>query len=102
MRGLFRDDRRPSVCIGGWRRQLGADCAGLAGGAFSRGADSAMTGCDARLHEEGGASVAPIRLILPQHLRTLSGVEGEVRLDVDAPVTVRRARWSEEGRVGEE
>ena len=34
--------------------------------------------------------MAPIRLILPQHLRTLSGVEGEVCLDVDAPVTVRR------------
>ena len=28
-----------------------------------------------------------IRVVLPAHLRTLAGVEGEVRLEVDDPVT---------------
>ena len=32
-----------------------------------------------------------IRVILPQHLRTLANVGKEVRLDVDRPVTVRTA-----------
>jgi hypothetical protein len=31
-----------------------------------------------------------IRVVLPQHLRTLAGVAAEVTLQVDAPVTVRR------------
>ena len=31
-----------------------------------------------------------IRVVLPQHLRTLAGVGGEVTLAVDVPVTVRR------------
>ena len=30
-----------------------------------------------------------IRVVLPQHLRTLARVDGEVTLDVDAPVTQR-------------
>ena len=30
-----------------------------------------------------------IRVVLPQHLRTLTGVDGEVRLDVQAPPTQR-------------
>ncbi len=30
-----------------------------------------------------------IRVILPQHLRTLARVEGEVQVDVDGPVTQR-------------
>ena len=30
-----------------------------------------------------------IRVVLPAHLRTLAGVQGEVRLDVPAPVTQR-------------
>lgn len=30
-----------------------------------------------------------IRVVLPQHLRTLANVDGEVRLDVDGPVTQR-------------
>lgn len=30
-----------------------------------------------------------IRVVLPQHLRTLARVEGEVELDVNAPVTIR-------------
>ena len=29
-----------------------------------------------------------IRVLLPQHLRTLAGVSGEVQLDVAAPVTL--------------
>jgi molybdopterin synthase sulfur carrier subunit len=31
-----------------------------------------------------------IRLVLPQHLRTLAQVDAEITLDVAAPVTVRR------------
>ncbi len=30
-----------------------------------------------------------IRVILPQHLRTLARVEGEVQLDIEGPVTQR-------------
>jgi hypothetical protein len=30
-----------------------------------------------------------IRVVLPAHLRTLAGVEGEVRVDVAGPVTLR-------------
>lgn len=30
-----------------------------------------------------------IRVVLPFHLRNLAGVEGEVRLELSAPVTVR-------------
>jgi sulfur-carrier protein len=30
-----------------------------------------------------------IRVVLPQHLRTLAGVDGEVRLDVQEPATQR-------------
>jgi len=29
----------------------------------------------------------PVRVVLPAHLRALAGVQGEVRLRVDAPVT---------------
>jgi hypothetical protein len=35
-------------------------------------------------------SVPAIRVVLPQHLRTLAGVGAELTLDVEAPVTVRR------------
>jgi molybdopterin synthase sulfur carrier subunit len=31
-----------------------------------------------------------IRVVLPQHLRTLAGTGAEVALEVDAPVTIRR------------
>jgi sulfur-carrier protein len=30
-----------------------------------------------------------IRVVLPAHLRTLAGVEGEVRLEIEGPVTQR-------------
>lgn len=30
-----------------------------------------------------------IRVVLPYHLRTLAGVEGEVAVDVNGPVTIR-------------
>ena len=33
--------------------------------------------------------VSPVRVVLPYHLRTLARVEGEVGLDVAAPVTLR-------------
>lgn len=32
---------------------------------------------------------AAIRVVLPAHLRTLAGVVGEVRIEVDGPVTQR-------------
>ena len=35
-----------------------------------------------------------IRVVLPQHLRKLARVDGEVTLDVAAPVTQRYAAWS--------
>lgn len=31
-----------------------------------------------------------IRVVLPQHLRTLAGVGGEITLDLAAPITIRR------------
>lgn len=30
-----------------------------------------------------------IRVVIPHHLRTLSGVDGEVSLEVDDPITIR-------------
>lgn len=38
----------------------------------------------------GGPGPAVIRVVLPRHLRTLAGVDGEVCLAVDEPVTQRR------------
>ena len=37
-----------------------------------------------------GSVAAIVRVVLPQHLRTLAGVGAEVELEVDRPVTVRR------------
>ncbi|MHB8504863.1 MAG: MoaD/ThiS family protein [Acidimicrobiales bacterium] len=39
-----------------------------------------------------------IRVVLPQHLRVLAGVSGEVRLDVEEPVTQRRVLDALEAR----
>ena len=39
-----------------------------------------------------------IRVVLPAHLRTLAGVEGEVRLEVEGPVTQRSVLDSLEAR----
>jgi hypothetical protein len=39
-----------------------------------------------------------IRVVLPAHLRTLAGVEGEVRLDVAGPVTQASVLDALEGR----
>jgi molybdopterin synthase sulfur carrier subunit len=39
-----------------------------------------------------------IRVVLPQHLRTLAGVGAEVALEVDAPVTMARVLDVLEGR----
>jgi sulfur-carrier protein len=33
--------------------------------------------------------VSLIRIVLPQHLRTLAGVDREVKLDVEGPITSR-------------
>lgn len=30
-----------------------------------------------------------IRVVLPYHLRTLAGVDGEVQLEIEGPVTLR-------------
>ena len=51
---------------------LGPDRPRSAGRALRRGADAAM-----------------IRVVLPYHLRTLAQVDGEVKLDVEGPVTQR-------------
>ena len=39
-----------------------------------------------------------IRVVLPQHLRTLARVDGEVRLEIDGPVTQRSVLDALEGR----
>ena len=39
-----------------------------------------------------------IRIVLPQHLRTLANTSAEIRLQVPAPVTVRRVLDAIEGR----
>jgi len=39
-----------------------------------------------------------IRVILPAHLRTLGGLAGEVQLDVEEPVTIRRVLETLEAR----
>ena len=41
---------------------------------------------------------ATIRVVLPAHLRRLARVDGEVRLDVDGPVTQRSVLDALEGR----
>src|SRR5438034_4268821 len=71
-RRLLRDDRRPGLCITRRRRQLDGDRARSSGGALRRGADPGV-----------------IRIVLPQHLRTLAGVDGEVCLDAQAVPTQR-------------
>src|SRR5690606_4673752 len=70
VRDLLRHDRRAGVCVGERRRLVGADRQPPAARAVRRSADDPM-----------------IRVVLPQHLRTLAGVDGEVLLAVDAPVT---------------
>jgi hypothetical protein len=44
------------------------------------------------------ARAAGIRVVLPQHLRTLAGVSVEVELEVHAPVTIRRVLDALEAR----
>jgi hypothetical protein len=41
---------------------------------------------------------AGIRVVLPQHLRTLAGTGAEVALDVSAPITMRRVLDALEAR----
>ena len=48
-----------------------------------------MTAPDAA-RKENRTSHSQIRVLLPQHLRTLAQVEGELLLEVTAPITVRR------------
>ena len=45
-----------------------------------------------------GAGAAPIRVVLPYHLRNLAGVGAEVTLEVAAPVTMRRVLDALEAR----
>src|SRR5947209_14709202 len=70
LRRVFRDHGRASLRLFGCRRYLEANCAGSAGRALGRGADTAM-----------------IRVELPQHLRTLAHIDGEVRLQIEGPAT---------------
>jgi hypothetical protein len=44
------------------------------------------------------AGSALIRIVLPQHLRTLAGVGAEVALEVEAPVTIGRVLDALEAR----
>src|SRR5947207_15015415 len=71
-RRLLRHDRRPGLRVTGRRRQLDGDRARPARSALGRGPD-----------------VAVIRVILPQHLRTLARVDGEVSLEVQELPTQR-------------
>ena len=72
MRGIFRYQRRPGLCVVRRRRQLDGDREGLPGGALG-----------------GGANTGLIRVVLPSNLRTLASVGREVELHVDGPVTQR-------------
>ena len=56
-----------------------------------------MTGKDAPVNEQG-VSGPVIRVVLPYHLRMLARVDGEVALEVEAPVTVRRVLDALEAR----
>jgi molybdopterin synthase sulfur carrier subunit len=47
---------------------------------------------------EIGRSAPVIRIVLPQHLRTLAGTGTEVALELDAPVTIRRVLDALESR----
>ena len=81
LRGVFRHDGRPGVCVAGCGRQLEADRARSAGGAVGGGADAVM-----------------IRVELPHHLRVLAQVSGEVTVEVAEPVTLRRVLDALEAR----
>src|SRR5258708_1216806 len=72
VRRLFRHDRRAGLLLGGQRGLMECDCARSAGSVVGRSPNTAM-----------------IRVVLPYHLRTLAGVEGEVELEVEAPATLR-------------
>src|SRR5262245_21578978 len=72
MRDLFRNDRRPGLWLGGFRRHLEGDRPRPAGGPF-----------------RGSANLAMIRIVLPAHLRTLAGVNDEVQIHVEGAVTQR-------------
>src|SRR4029077_8155336 len=70
VRHLLRHDPRPGLLLWGFRRQLERNRPRPAGGIIRRGTDASM-----------------IRVIIPYHLKTLSGVTGEVQLDLATPVT---------------
>src|ERR1700736_873945 len=70
VRRVLRHDRRSGVRVARCRRELGADRARSPGRALGRGADAAV-----------------IRVVLPQHLRTLARVTGEVSFDLAGPTT---------------
>jgi len=58
-----------------------------------------MTDEDAQPAKTGkGGSAQLIRVVLPQHLRTLAQVAAEVSLEVTVPVTVRRVLDALEAR----
>ena len=64
-------DRRPSICVGRHRRELGADRQRPAVRALRRGPDAPV-----------------IRIVLPAHLRTLAKVDGEVALEIQGRATL--------------
>lgn len=58
----------------------------MTGGA--RGRPGANAGAGAGGRTAVGGEAAAVRVVLPQHLRTLARVGGEVRVEVEGPVTV--------------
>src|SRR5690349_5151544 len=72
MRSVFWNHRRPGVRLSRRRRYVDADRSRSSRRPFRGSADTVM-----------------IRVELPAHLRTLAKVNGEVRLEVPAPVTQR-------------
>src|ERR687888_2238605 len=72
MRRVLRHHRWPGLRLGRRRRELGADRPRSPGRGVGRSPDAAV-----------------IRVVLPFLLRTLARVDGEVKLEVEAPVTQR-------------
>src|SRR5258708_1725875 len=70
LRRVLRDDWRSGLRLGRLRRHLGAHRPRLAG-------------CPVG----GGPNAAMIRVELPYHLRTLAGIDDDVEVQVDGPVT---------------
>ena len=72
VRGVLRDERRAGLRVGRRGRPLGAHRPRSPARDVGRGADASV-----------------IRVVLPEHLRTLARVQGEVGLEVPEPLSAR-------------